>query len=451
MSRYLRQVVRHGRGPRQLLVAASSTTKLPPSPSSSPATPGLPLSSLNSRRYLSTTRHLTQSSPSAASAKDAAAHLLSTLGGVTTTRKQILDGNQLHRLGLTLGRRYLESPGHTDPEKDLTNLNATPDEFVSVPPGYHLAYFTPGGLESELGPDGTDTSFNAPAPFTRRMWAGGRMTWSNPQGVGQELVVGEAAEERTTLASAVAKTSRDGSEMVLVEVEKEIWTQGALVVTDRRSWIFRPELEAASSTEEIVTQTKVVRGPSTVRDVTSEGKDITAYSSEDASKYIPDPSDLPRRCHRWSPTGLFRFSALTFNGHKIHYDQSWSRAIENHAPPSVVVHGPLNLICMLDYFRDIVAPHGAAQTSPFTDGFSEYQYQRTTGIRQVEYRALSPLYAGQEYSTRAAKVEKPLGEDQQKQPGKNGHDEDGPDQEWELFVERKGTLCMKGKITTFGA
>ncbi|KXJ93448.1 hypothetical protein Micbo1qcDRAFT_232968 [Microdochium bolleyi] len=448
MSRSLRQALFHGRSPRQLLPAASTlTTKLPSTPS--PAASTLPASS-RSRRCLSTTRNLAKSSSSATSAKEAAAHLLSTLSGVTTTRKQLIDGNQLQRLSLTLGRRYLypEQANLTNPEYDLTNLNSVPHAGTPVPPGYHLAYFTPGGLESELGPDGTDRTFNAPAPFTRRMWAGGRMTWYGPaESGGPTLSVGQIAEERTRLVGATAKKSRDGSEMVLVDVEKEFWCGGARVLTDRRSWIFRPELEAASSTEEIATETSVIRGPSTVRDVTLDGK---AFSPASSIANHEELKDLPRRLHRWSPAGLFRFSALTFNGHRIHYDQPWSRAIENHPSPSVVVHGPLNLICMLDYWRDVVAEHGAVPGSPYYGNATAREHEEALGVREIEYRALSPLYAGQEYSIRAERVDEGLSEEQQGQFDREGFVDDGPGQVWELFVEREGKVCMKGKITTFG-
>lgn len=139
------------------------------------------------------------------------------------TTRQLLDANQLQKLSLTLGRRELY-PG-------LDVSAEPPPADTPVPPGYHLVYFTPGGLESELGPDGTDRTFNSPAPFTRRMWAGGKMTW--PAGPAQ-LRVGEVAEERTKLLSAVPKTSRDGGEMVLVQVEKEFWGKDGLALTDQR-------------------------------------------------------------------------------------------------------------------------------------------------------------------------------------------------------------------------
>lgn len=76
-----------------------------------------------------------------------------------------------------------------------------------------------------------------------------------------------------------------------------------------------------------------------------------------------------------SPVTLFRFSALTFNGHKIHYNKEWCQTVEGHR--DLVVHGPLNLINMIDFWRDV---HGG-------DAFP----------RRINYRATNPIYAGEKY------------------------------------------------------
>ncbi|KAI8256766.1 Mesaconyl-C(4)-CoA hydratase [Colletotrichum sp. SAR 10_77] len=240
------------------------------------------------------------------------------------------------------------------------------------------------GVESELGMDGTDKTFNAPAPFTRRMWAGGKMQFIE----GTSLKVGEEVEERTRLVGATPKKSRSGDEMVLVDVEKEFWGRDGLVVKDQRSWIFRPEVNVslAAKTAPPRANRQPSFGPSTITD--EKGSDGGVL-----------------RHLRWSPVGLFRFSALTFNGHMIHYNEPWTKDIERH--PEVVVHGPLNLINMLDYWRDV---HG----------------QDDRKVRQVGYRAMSPLYAGDEYTIRTASVE--------------------DDKKYEVLVEKGSTVCMKGEI-----
>ncbi|KAL7953454.1 hypothetical protein V8C34DRAFT_318146 [Trichoderma compactum] len=230
-----------------------------------------------------------------------------------------------------------------------------------LPPAYHLVYFTPDDLEAELGADGSDRTFNAPAPFTRRMWAGGHMKFekNNP------LRVGEEVEEHTKLISAVAKTSRSAGEMILVEVEKKMYGSQGLALADTRSWVFRPVLD--SSAREGVALRSV------------DGNILAASSLSDV---INDTNAFPIRKLSWSAVGLFRFSALTFNGHKIHYNEDWTLNAEGH--PGVVVHGPLNVINLLDYWRDF---HGEG-----------------AGPDEIMYRAMSPVYGGEEYQIRTLDI-----------------------------------------------
>lgn len=114
---------------------------------------------------------------------------------------------------------------------------------------------------------------------------------------------------------------------------------------------------------------------------------------------------FPQRQLHWSPVALFRFSALTFNAHMIHYNESWTRNIEGH--PGVVVHGPLNLIAMMDYWRDV---HGMGKEA-----------------REISYRALSPLYAGDQYAIRTESVEANT---------------------WEIEAVKGNKLCMRGTISS---
>lgn len=162
------------------------------------------------RRYLATT------------ASEAADELMQKYLGKAVVRNQTLDGNQLQRLCLTLGRPRL-SEG-----VDVTQ--ATPSQGTPLPPGYHLVYFTPADLETALGPDGTDQTYNAPAPFSRRMWASGSMRWEtdNP------LKIGDEVEEHTTLVGAEPKRSKHGSDMVFVDVRKEFSNKKGLALVDQR-------------------------------------------------------------------------------------------------------------------------------------------------------------------------------------------------------------------------
>ncbi|KAM0218624.1 hypothetical protein ACHAQD_006747 [Fusarium lateritium] len=179
-------------------------------------------------------------------ASEAASHLLETFSNKSITRRQVIDANQLEKLVFTVNR-----PSRI--------VQGTP-----VPPGYHLVYFTPNSTEAELGADGSDTTFNASAPFTRRMWAGGKMTWASDV----SLRVGDEVEETTELLSATPKKSRSAGEMVLVEVEKKFWGPKGLALTDRRSWVFRPEIDPDAVREAPDKSLEdVVRGSSFVRDL----------------------------------------------------------------------------------------------------------------------------------------------------------------------------------------
>lgn len=205
--------------------------------------------------YLQSRTFSNSSTTSQATASDAASRLLDTFANTTITRRQLIDANQLHKLALTLNRPLFPN-------------GAAPAAGIPVPPGWHLVYFTPEGVETELGADGTDRTFNASAPFTRRMWAGGSMSW--PSSSSQWLKVGDEVEERTRLLSATAKKSRSSSagEMVLVEVEKEYWGPQGLALTDRRSWVFRPEVVVdPANMPKPLEGAAIKRGPSLSQDI----------------------------------------------------------------------------------------------------------------------------------------------------------------------------------------
>jgi hypothetical protein len=157
------------------------------------------------------------------------------------TRTQTLDANQLQLLGLTLNRPTL-FPG----SPSLSNPPAPPPD-TPVPPGYHLVYFTPAFLESELGADGTDASYNPEAPFTRRMWAGGEVLWPRgADGKPNPLRVGQRVSETTRVLSAESKVvKKTGEDMIVVGVEKEFANEQGVSIVDRRSVTVTPGLQLA--------------------------------------------------------------------------------------------------------------------------------------------------------------------------------------------------------------
>ena len=257
-------------------------------------------------------------------------------------RKQFLDANQIQRLSLTLDRAEL-----------YRGVKALQDEFpligTPVPPGYHLAYFTPAALPGDLGRDGTDMSYSPAEPFTRRMWAGGSIIWEK----GNSLRIGDVAVETTKLVSAVPKITKAGEEMIVVSVEKTFENVKGLALVDKRDWIFR---------------TKLLGPPPSHHYQETIAKD-------DALLPLPKFQQKSRDFMQ-TAASLFRFSALTFNAHMIHYSRPWCREVEGHR--DIVVHGPLNLINMLDFWRDVQA-----------DDF--------TIPKSISYRAIAPFYAEQKY------------------------------------------------------
>ena len=256
-------------------------------------------------------------------------------------RKQCLDPNQLQRLSLALNRPQLYRD--VDVHRERIPSHGTP-----LAPGYHLVYFTPVALQDELGSDGTDVSYSPAEPFTRRMWAGGKITWEK----GNPLCIGDEALETTKLVSAEPKVTRAGEEMIVIGVEKTFENAKGLALVDKRDWVFRTYLQT----------------PAWAQD---------SPVSDGQEDHLPRPeSSQISRDFLQTAVSLFRFSALTFNAHKIHYSQPWCRNVEGHR--DIVVHGPLNLINMLDFWRDVQEDDHKIPQS-------------------VQYRATAPFYAGEKY------------------------------------------------------
>ena len=282
------------------------------------------------------------SSMTSTATKDVAMKLLSQAHNLPSTRRQLIDANQLQRLSLTLSRPNLYTDLSVDDEC------RGPPAGTPLPPGYHLAYFTPALLQRELGQDGADISYNPPAPFTRRMWAGGKLTWNkvNLLRVGDEIV------ESTRLVSSEPKRTRSGEEMIVAGVEKSFENSNGPVLVDRRDWVFRHPLASAQQYPE---------------------------PAGDQEHLLPKPDkpSVKSRDFLQTPISLFRFSAVTFNAHMIHYSKSWCRETEGH--PELVVHGPLNMINMLDFWRD-------------EKGEAGYSVPNS-----MQYRATAPFYAGEKY------------------------------------------------------
>lgn len=181
----------------------------------------------------------------------------------------------------------------------------------ALPPLWHWLYFLPRHKQSELGPDGHAMlgGFLPPVPFPRRMWAGGRLHWHAPLHVGDEV-------KKTSRVERVQHKKGRSGELLFVMVSHEIHNAKGLCLSEEHDIVYRP-------------------------------------SSTANTTLIPPASEA--RPHAWErhivpdDVLLFRYSALTFNAHRIHYDRRYCKEIEGY--PGLVVHGPLLATLLLDLVR----------------------------------------------------------------------------------------------------
>jgi len=180
-----------------------------------------------------------------------------------------------------------------------------------LPPLWHWLFFLSLDRASELGSDGHAKrgGFLPPVPLPRRMWAGGRLSFH------AALHVGEAVRRTSTIADVSRKPGRTGP-LVFVRIRHEIFGRSGLAVSEEQDLVYR---EAASP-----------EGP------------------PPAPRPAPANPAWQRRIVA-DDVLLFRYSALMFNAHRIHYDHRYATATENY--PGLVVPGPLIATFLLDLLR----------------------------------------------------------------------------------------------------
>ncbi|WP_398500724.1 MaoC family dehydratase N-terminal domain-containing protein [Variovorax sp.] len=195
----------------------------------------------------------------------------------------------------------------------LDRDDPAPTAGTPLPALWHWLYFLPHHRQSEIGPDGHAKrgGFLPPVPLPRRMWAGGRLRWE----AGNPLAVGDTVERRSTIVSVEHKTGRSG-ELVFVLVRHEVHNARGLALTEEHDIVYR----AAPQPGEAAPSPKAAP------------KDA-AFSRD----IVPDD------------VLLFRYSALTFNGHRIHYDRRYATEVEGY--PGLIVHGPLIATLLVDLLR----------------------------------------------------------------------------------------------------
>ncbi|MFI6697890.1 MaoC family dehydratase N-terminal domain-containing protein [Streptomyces sp. NPDC050509] len=178
----------------------------------------------------------------------------------------------------------------------------------------HWLCFLPCTPHSDLGPDGHPRrgGFLPPVRLPRRMWAGGALRFPGALRTGVPV-------RRTSVVADVRESEGRSGPLVFVSVDHELRQEGALVLTERQDIVYRA---AAGPAESVAARER---------------------SPEEA----PAPGTWQRSLVP-DPVLLFRYSALTFNAHRIHYDRPYARQEEGY--PGLVVHGPLTATLLLDLY-----------------------------------------------------------------------------------------------------
>lgn len=200
-----------------------------------------------------------------------------------------------------------------------------------VPPLAHWLFCRPLARHSELGADGHPArgSFLPPVSLPRRMWAGSRIAFHHP------LQVGDSITRTSRILDVKLKSGRCG-DLVLVTVHHEVANARGVALTEEHDILYRDAARPGAA------------GPAAT----------PAPSDAQYSRQVDPDAVL-----------LFRYSALTFNGHRIHYDRDHATRVEGY--PGLVVHGPLVATLLVDLLR---RQHPAAT------------------LRRFEFRALRPLF-----------------------------------------------------------
>ncbi|MDD5325957.1 MAG: MaoC family dehydratase N-terminal domain-containing protein [Polaromonas sp.] len=211
----------------------------------------------------------------------------------------------------------------------------------ALPPLWHWLYFLPQQRQSELGPDGHAKrgGFLPPVPLPRRMWAGGRLQWLQ----GNPLVVGDAVQRISRIGSVTHKAGRSG-DLLFVLVKNEIHNARGLALTEEHDIVYRaavlaPTLVASRTTLPPEGALAPRGGPSALVQTGDPAPQPVAAEKGAAWQREIVPDDVL----------LFRYSALTFNGHRIHYDRRYVTQVEGY--PGLMVHGPLIATLLVDLLR----------------------------------------------------------------------------------------------------
>ena len=196
---------------------------------------------------------------------------------------------------------------------------------------------------SEIGPDGHPSrgGFLPPVPLPRRMWAGGELEFIDTLRVGDEV-------KRVSRIKDVNLKSGSTGQLCFVSVDHELTTPRGIAIRERHDIVYR---------------------------------DISTASPAPAKPAGAPPAAKHRETHIADPVLLFRYSALTFNGHRIHYDRDYVTKVEGY--PGLIFHGPMQAALQIEFAAKL----------------------RGQAPKKFVYRGLQPLFEGSEFSVNANDVD----------------------------------------------
>jgi len=216
-----------------------------------------------------------------------------------------------------------------------------PKRGDATPFTVHWCLGQPVFAMSELGPDGHPTrgGFLPPVPLPRRMWAGGQLEFLDSLRVRDE-------PKRTSRISDITMKSGSTGQLCFVSVEHLVTSERGLAIRERQDIVYR---------------------------------DMGGAPAASAKSIPPPPVAQHRETHMSDPVLLFRYSALTFNGHRIHYDRDYVTKVEGY--PGLIFHGPLQAAFIIELAAKL---HGGTPPKNFV------------------YRGVQPLFEGSEFSVNAS-------------------------------------------------
>jgi 3-methylfumaryl-CoA hydratase len=215
-----------------------------------------------------------------------------------------------------------------------------PKKVDAAPFTMHWCLAPPVVAMSELGADGHAArgGFLPPVPLPRRMWAGGELEFFDTLRVGDEVT-------RTSRIAEVTMKEGSTGELCFVSVDHLVTTPRGTAIRERQDIVYR---------------------------------DVSTTPAAPAKAAAPPPVPQHRETHMADTVLLFRYSALTFNGHRIHYDRDYVTKVEGY--PGLIFHGPMQAALLVEFFAKL---NGGAAPKKFN------------------YRGVQPLFEGSEFSVNA--------------------------------------------------